>query len=257
MKKNLIKYGLLAVFGGFTGLIYSQNVAINTTGTVASASAILDLSNTSSMALLCPQVSLTNVTTLAPVPAPGPAGLLVYNTNAATTGGSGTGYYFWDGAKWNYLLTGAGTTWNLTGNTGTIPGVNYVGTSDLKDLVFKTSATERMRVLAGGGVGMGTAVPKSALDVNGGISIGTYAGVNAAPANGIIISGQAGVGTATPNASAAIDVFSTTSGFLPPRMTAAQMGAIVAPAAGLMVLNSTTNCLEYYNGASWQNVTCP
>ncbi len=46
---------------------------------------------------------------------------------------------------------------------------------------------------------------------------------------------QVAVGTTSPDASAALDVTSTTQGFLPPRMTRAQMNAIAAPAAGLMV----------------------
>ena len=37
---------------------------------------------------------------------------------------------------------------------------------------------------------------------------------------------QVGIGTATPDASAKLDVSSTTSGFLPPRMTYAQKTAI-------------------------------
>ncbi|MEY3499807.1 MAG: hypothetical protein RL308_1476, partial [Bacteroidota bacterium] len=44
------------------------------------------------------------------------------------------------------------------------------------------------------------------------------------------------IGTgAVPNASAALDVDSTTKGFLPPRMTNAQRTAIASPAVGLMV----------------------
>jgi len=46
---------------------------------------------------------------------------------------------------------------------------------------------------------------------------------------------QVGVGTSTPNASAALDVQSTTKGFLLPRMTETQITAIVDPAEGLLV----------------------
>jgi hypothetical protein len=53
----------------------------------------------------------------------------------------------------------AQTTWNLTGNTGTTPGTNYVGTTDSKDLVIKTNATERIRVRTNGYVGVNIAVP--------------------------------------------------------------------------------------------------
>lgn len=50
-----------------------------------------------------------------------------------------------------------------------------------------------------GGVGIGTAAPKNALDVSGSVAIGTYAGANAAnPSNSLIISGNLGVGTTTP-----------------------------------------------------------
>jgi hypothetical protein len=46
---------------------------------------------------------------------------------------------------------------------------------------------------------------------------------------------QVGIGTATPATSAQLDVTSTTKGFLPPRMTYAQVQAISTPANGLLV----------------------
>ena len=64
-------------------------------------------------------------------------------------------------------------------------------------------------------------------------------------------SGNVGIGTATPNASALLDVSSTTKGFLPPRMTNAQMVAIATPAAGLVVYDTTNNKLSVYDGATW------
>ncbi len=57
----------------------------------------------------------------------------------------------------------------------------------------------------------------------------------------------------SPNASAVLDVNSTTKGFLLPRLTAAQMAAIASPSFGLMVFNTTDNNVYYYNGASWLN----
>lgn len=60
-----------------------------------------------------------------------------------------------------------------------------------------------------------------------------------------------GVGTNTPQASAILDVSSTDKGFLPPRMTTTQRNAINDKVAGLMIYNTTTSCVEMYNGGSW------
>ena len=57
----------------------------------------------------------------------------------------------------------------------------------------------------------------------------------------------------TPNASAVVDLDSTTKGFLPPRMTTTQKNAISSPAAGLQVYDSTTNRAAVYTSA-WENV---
>jgi hypothetical protein len=58
------------------------------------------------------------------------------------------------------------------------------------------------------------------------------------------------------NASAMLDVSSTTKGFLPPRMTYAQREAITSPAIGLMIY--CTNCgsgqAQVYDGSAWVNM---
>ena len=73
------------------------------------------------------------------------------------------------------------------------------------------------------------------------------------------IHAQVGIGVATANinASAQLEVASTTKGFLPPRMTYAQKIAIASPPQGLMIY--CTNCgtngePEYYNGVAWVNM---
>ena len=108
------------------------------------------------------------------------------------------------------------------------------------------------------GIGMTTA-PVSKLDVSGGVTIGSaYSGTNPAPSDGAIIQGQVGIGTTSPNASAILDISSTTKGFLPPRMTTAQELAIVSPANGLLVFNSSTKCLDMYSSSTstWESVYC-
>jgi hypothetical protein len=59
------------------------------------------------------------------------------------------------------------------------------------------------------------------------------------------------------NASAQLDVTSTTKGFLPPRMTTTQKNAIATPATGLELFDSTTLTPSIYNGTNWQNILVP
>lgn len=68
----------------------------------------------------------------------------------------------------------------------------------------------------------------------------------------ILRSGGVGIGTVLPAASALVDMSSTTKGFLPPRMTAAQRNAIVAPADGLMVYQTNGNAGYFYaSNGTW------
>ena len=54
------------------------------------------------------------------------------------------------------------------------------------------------------------------------------------------------IATTTPNASPKLEIISTNSGLLPPRMTTAQRYSIVNPVPGLMILNTTTLSIEIY-----------
>ena len=69
----------------------------------------------------------------------------------------------------------AAQSWSLTGNNGTLPTTNFVGTKDSKALVFRTNNVERMRVLPNGRVGIGTTTPSALLNVNvsSNVSLGT------------------------------------------------------------------------------------
>jgi hypothetical protein len=61
-----------------------------------------------------------------------------------------------------------------------------------------------------------------------------------------------GIGTSSPNASAALDVSSTTKGILLPTMTQTQRNAIATPATGLLVFQTdNTPGFYYYNGTAW------
>jgi hypothetical protein len=58
----------------------------------------------------------------------------------------------------------------------------------------------------------------------------------------------------SPSASALLQVDTTTQGFLPPRMTTAERDAIVSPATGLKVYNTTLGTTDTYDGTTWQRV---
>jgi hypothetical protein len=57
-------------------------------------------------------------------------------------------------------------------------------------------------------------------------------------------------GTA-PNSTAILDVKSTVKGFLPPRMDSNQRKAILTPATGLTIYNTSINAFQCYNGTAW------
>lgn len=54
-----------------------------------------------------------------------------------------------------------------------------------------------------------------------------------------------------PNASAILDIKSTTKGLLMPRMTTAQRNVIITPAEGLKVFDTDTKTFWFYNGTGW------
>lgn len=65
-----------------------------------------------------------------------------------------------------------------------------------------------------------------------------------------------GINTNTPNASAALDVVSTTQGMLVPRMTASQRGIIASPATGLLVYQTDAPAgFYFYDGTAWTSLS--
>lgn len=73
-----------------------------------------------------------------------------------------------------------------------------------------------------------------------------------------LLDGPLGVGATAPlEASAVLQVDSTTQGLLPPRMTTAEKAAIAAPSSGLVVYDTTLRELQIYNSAAWVSPYTP
>jgi len=72
------------------------------------------------------------------------------------------------------------------------------------------------------------------------------------------ITGKVGIGTNAPDASALLDVSSTSKGVLIPRMTASQKSAISSPSTGLLIFQTDAPIgFYYYNGSSWISISEP
>jgi hypothetical protein len=78
----------------------------------------------------------------------------------------------------------------------------------------------------------------------------TFLSAFAQSADGRFLIGDPQSGPAQPTA--ALEIRSTTRGFLLPNMTAAQMNAIASPMVGLQVWNSGMNRPNFWDGAAWR-----
>ncbi len=59
--------------------------------------------------------------------------------------------------------------WTLTGNAGTDPATNFLGTTGNEPLIIKTNNTEQLRVDQTGRIGIGTTTPATKVHVIGDI----------------------------------------------------------------------------------------
>jgi hypothetical protein len=137
-------------------------------GTVTpSTSAILDLTSANT-GMLVPRMS-----TVAKLAIVSPAtGLIVYDNTLNT-------FYYYNSTAWVPFVTSSGAAggWQTVGNAGTTAGTNFVGTTDAQDMIFKTNATEGMRLTTGWNLGVGTTTPTSILHtVASGAKILNYTG---------------------------------------------------------------------------------
>lgn len=141
--------------------------------------------------------------------------------------------------------------WSKTGfnggtNTSTILSTNYESDANLYYMAWngKSNGSHYFTVNNATGDYLSNN-QKFAIDVNG-----VYSYNN----NGLIVYPSSSTKPSL-SSSAALEVVSTTQGFLPPRMTTTQKNAITHPATGLTVFDTTLAKLCVYTGAAWETVT--
>jgi hypothetical protein len=113
-------------------------------------------------------------------------------------------------------------------------------TSSLTNVLYSTHPTSTITntgIFAPGGSAFGVCVA--------GV-LKAYVATHWQMSGGVIAQGGTGAGL---DSSAILEGFSTTKGFLPPRMTTAQKNAIGTPANGLMIFDTDLGRPCFYNGA--------
>ena len=219
--------------------------------------------------------TVTNLTGTASININGTVGATTANTGAFTTlSASGVATF----AAGTALLPAITTTGDA--NTGIwFPAADTVA--------FTEGGAESMRISSSGFVGIGTSSPAVKFAVSNGGANGielaplgfssenllqSYNRSGAAYTSLVInaldlrfaisgterarinSSGNVGIGTTSPSASAILDAQSTTKGVRMPNMSTVQKNAIATPAAGLMVYDTTLAKLCVYTTA-WETIT--
>jgi len=189
-------------------------------------------------------------------------------------------------------LSATGVT-TVQAGTAALPAITTSGDTNTgiffpaaDTIAFTEGGAESMRIDSSGNVGIGTSSPATKLEVSGSMTASNYLISVAAATYGkasdtsiematsadatprilfrvgsaseamrIDSSGNVGIGTSSPNASAILDAQSTTKGVRMPNMTTTQKNAISSPAAGLMVFDTTLAKLCVYSGSAWQTIT--
>ena len=181
MKKTLF---LLVTVLFTTNLLFGQteNVGVNTTSPDNSA-ALHVTYITTPKGVLIPRMTTTLRGTI-----PSPAnGLLIFNTD-----NNRFEVYDLGATTWRGLLTDANvnnSAWAKTGNAGTTPGTDFLGTTDAKDLTIFTSNSEKLRLKSTGEFGVGTNNPSSLFSVGNTSQFQVNSTGAIATATGIISSG--------------------------------------------------------------------
>jgi len=203
-------------------------------------------------------------------------GMLLYNTNTDVTGGlSGAGYYYWGGTQWQRLVSSDGSPNIFLPNPGDFDTTGG-GTPTSAVLGIIGNSNARLRLTAGladtfdDSLGASIDLHGNQATSNTGV-LDLVAGSAASATNNAIRfwtndgtpligqgtrmvitgNGNVGIGNATPNANAILDLTNTDAdkALLLPTVTAS--ASVTTPTAGMVVFDNTNNNMLVYNGTEW------
>jgi hypothetical protein len=107
----------------------------------------------------------------------------------------------------------AASAWSLMGNAGTVPGTNFLGTTDNEPFILKTNGTEALRIDPTGNVGIGVTGPIGRVEASaGGSSHIALLGTGDDTSSGRAIVGRLGSTTSCPGAPYAVGGCAATAG---------------------------------------------
>jgi hypothetical protein len=160
---------------------WAQSFSINTDGTTAHASAMLEIKSDAKGFLMPRMTKLQKNAIVTPA-----AGLLVFQSSPDSIG-----FHYFDGTKWLWLeaLINSNTAWKTSGNTGTTTA-NFIGTTDNKPIEFRQN--NKRLGLWNSSAGIYAIGDSAAANNTSGspIAIGSYAGYSNTTADGSIYLGN-------------------------------------------------------------------
>ncbi len=112
MKKLLLGIAIVAATALQTNVANGQGMAVNTTGSPANVSAMLDVASTTKGMLIPRMTNAQRNAIVSPA-----TGLMIFQTDATS------GFYYWDGATWQAIGSGGGSGTVTTVSTGNLAPV--------------------------------------------------------------------------------------------------------------------------------------